>query len=113
MFHLSLNNTIDSPSLLSICPDIERLETRAKALKAAGFRVVSVSTIQAAAAVAQCCDFSLVMVDHDCPSEVGELEFRGARVLASVPGDDGISKALNTLLSAQRNARPAAGSLAA
>jgi hypothetical protein len=53
------------------------------------------------------------MVDHDCPSEIRKLQFKAAYVVAPAEGEDGVSKALSVLFSAQRSARAAAGSLAA
>ena len=59
--------------LLSVCPDITRLQIREQTLVAAGFNVVSASTFQAAWAMSEYCDFSLVVLDHECCSELSAL----------------------------------------
>ena len=59
--------------LISICPDITRLQIREQTLTAAGFNVVSASTFQAAWALSAYCDFSVVVLDHECCLELSAL----------------------------------------
>ena len=59
--------------LISICPDITRLQIREQTLSAAGFNVVSASTFQAAWALSEYCDFSVVVLDHECCLELSAL----------------------------------------
>ena len=59
--------------LLSICRDITRLQIREQTLTKAGFRVVSASSFQAAWAISEYCDFSVVVIDRECCSELSAL----------------------------------------
>jgi len=59
--------------VLSICIDLERTTRRERALSDAGFRVVSASTFQAASAISQHCAFRIVVLDHECCSELASL----------------------------------------
>jgi hypothetical protein len=61
------------PVVLSICTDLDRTTRRERALSAAGFRVVSANTFQAASAMSQYCPFRVVVLDHECCSELASL----------------------------------------
>jgi hypothetical protein len=58
---------------VSICTDLDRTTRRERALSAAGFRVVSANTFQAASAMSQYCPFRVVVLDHECCSELASL----------------------------------------
>jgi len=59
------------PVLLSICPNLDRMQSREHALLAAGYAVASASTLTAATEMAQFCKFDIVLLDHECASEDG------------------------------------------
>lgn len=52
--------------VLSVCPDLVRLQRREHALTAAGFRVVSASTTHAATAMSRYWQFGVLVVDREC-----------------------------------------------
>lgn len=54
------------PVLLSICPDIDRMQNREHTLHAAGYVVASASTLFAAEQMCQLCSFDLVLLDREC-----------------------------------------------
>lgn len=54
------------PVLLSVCPDIDRMQTREHTLHAAGYVVASASTLFAAEQMCQLCTFDLVLLDREC-----------------------------------------------
>ena len=57
------------PVLLSICPNLDRMQSREDALHAAGYVVASASTLTAALEMAQLCRFDIILLDHECASE--------------------------------------------
>ena len=57
------------PVLLSICPNLDRMQSREDALHAAGYLVASASTLRAALEMSQLCKFDIVLLDHECASE--------------------------------------------
>jgi len=57
------------PVLLSICPNLDRMQSREHALIAAGYLVASASTLTAAREMAQLCKFDIVLLDHECVSD--------------------------------------------
>jgi hypothetical protein len=57
------------PVLLSVCPDIDRMQCREHALHAAGYIVASASTLFAALEMCQLCNFDLVVLDSEYASE--------------------------------------------
>ena len=57
------------PVLLSICPNLDRMQSREDALHAAGYVVASASTLAAAKEMSQLCKFDIVLLDHECVSE--------------------------------------------
>src|SRR5258708_21610725 len=71
------------PVLLSVCPNLDRLQRREHALVSAGYHVVSASTLFAAWGMSQLCKFDLVLLDSECasPGESGSLQERCATVL--------------------------------
>ncbi|HEU5232929.1 MAG TPA: hypothetical protein VFU50_08720 [Terriglobales bacterium] len=54
------------PVLLSVCPDIERMQNREYTLHAAGYVVASASTLFAAEQMCHLCSFDLVLLDREC-----------------------------------------------
>ncbi len=54
------------PVLLSVCPDIDRMQNREHTLHAAGYVVASASTLFAAEQMCHLCSFDLVLLDRDC-----------------------------------------------
>jgi hypothetical protein len=54
------------PVLLSVCPNLDRMQSREDALHAAGYVVASASTLTAAREMAQLCRFDIVLLDHEC-----------------------------------------------
>jgi hypothetical protein len=69
------------PVVLSICTDLDRTIRREQALAAAGFTVVSANTFQAASAMSQYCPFRIVVLDHECCSELASLVLRTPYVI--------------------------------
>ena len=59
------------PVLLSICPNLDRMQSRQEALHAAGYLVASASTLTAAREMTQLCKFDIVLLDHECASDDG------------------------------------------
>ncbi|HVH86481.1 MAG TPA: hypothetical protein VM912_07130 [Terriglobales bacterium] len=57
------------PVLLSVCPDIDRMQFRERMLHAAGYSVASASTLFAAHEMCELCNFDLVVLDCECASE--------------------------------------------
>ena len=57
------------PVLLSVCPNLDRMESREHALLAAGYVVASASTLIAAKEMTQLCKFDIVLLDHECASD--------------------------------------------
>ena len=57
------------PVLLSICPNLDRMQSREHALLAAGYVVASASTLTAAKEMSQLCKFDIVLLDHECASD--------------------------------------------
>ncbi len=78
------------PVLLSVCPNLDRLQMREHALVSAGYHVVSASTLVAAWGMAQFCKFDLVLLDDECVSEgeSGTLQERCATVLLQPSASD-------------------------
>ncbi len=54
------------PVLLSVCPDIDRMQNREHTLHAAGYAVASASTLFAAEQMCQLCSFDMVLFDREC-----------------------------------------------
>jgi hypothetical protein len=54
--------------------DLARSRKREKALVAVGFRVVSATTFQCAKAMAEHCNFSIVLLDHECCAELASVQ---------------------------------------
>ncbi|GEM_PF-2937391 len=54
------------PVLLSVCPDIDRMQNREHTLHAAGYVVASASTLFAAEQMCHLCSFDLVLLDREC-----------------------------------------------
>jgi hypothetical protein len=71
------------PVLLSICPDIDRMQSRELALHAAGYVVASATTLYAAQEMSHLCNFDLVVLDHEFASqqEAADIQGRHASVL--------------------------------
>jgi hypothetical protein len=71
------------PVLLSICPDIDRMQSRELALHAAGYVVASATTLYAAHEMSHLCNFDLVVLDHEFASqqEAADIQGRHASVL--------------------------------
>ena len=57
------------PVLLSVCPDIDRMQNREYTLQAAGYIVASASTLFAAEQMCQLCSFDLVLLDRECATD--------------------------------------------
>jgi len=57
------------PVLLSVCTNLDRMQSREHALHAAGYLVASASTVKAASQMSQLCKFDIVLLDHDCVSD--------------------------------------------
>jgi hypothetical protein len=78
------------PVLLSVCPDIDRMQNREHTLHAAGYVVASASTLFAAEQMCHLCSFDLVLLDRECvPDE------EAADLLQRHPGlllDPGLSE---------------------
>ncbi|HJX00494.1 MAG TPA: hypothetical protein VJ453_10045 [Terriglobales bacterium] len=71
------------PVLLSICPNLDRMQSREHALHAAGYSVASASTLVAAKEMSELCKFDIVLLDHECACEDGarNLQQRHVSVL--------------------------------
>ncbi|HKT26171.1 MAG TPA: hypothetical protein VJR04_16300 [Terriglobales bacterium] len=54
------------PVLLSVCPDIDRMQDREHTLHSAGYVVASASTLFAAEQMCHLCSFDLVLLDREC-----------------------------------------------
>jgi hypothetical protein len=54
------------PVLLSVCPNIDRMQNREHTLHAAGYIVASASTLFAAEQMCHLCSFDLVLLDREC-----------------------------------------------
>lgn len=61
--------TSRGPVLLSVCLDIDRMESREHALHEAGYLVASASTVTAASEMSQLCKFDIVLLDYECASD--------------------------------------------
>jgi len=57
------------PVLLSVCPNLDRMQSREHALLAAGYVVASASTLTAAKEMTQLCRFDILLLDHECASD--------------------------------------------
>ena len=57
------------PVLLSVCTNLDRMQSREHALHAAGYLVASASTVTAASQMSQLCKFDIVLLDHECVSD--------------------------------------------
>jgi hypothetical protein len=57
------------PVLLSVCPDIDRMQIREHTLHAAGYVVASASTLFAAEQMCHLCSFDLVLLDRECVTD--------------------------------------------
>ena len=68
------------PILLSICPNLDRMQSREDALHAAGYVVASASTVAAAREMSQLCKFDIVLVDHECASDDGATTIQQSHV---------------------------------
>jgi len=73
------------PVLLSVCPDIDRMQCREHTLQTAGYVVASASTVFAAQEMCQICSFDLVVLDSEYASEARYLQERYPSVLLA-PG---------------------------
>lgn len=82
--------------LLSICPDIDRLQQREQALTAVGFRVVSVSTPSAATAISKYWQFSALVIDDECSEISSAIKSRAAAIFSAASGHE--EKLVNELL---------------
>ncbi|HWC20048.1 MAG TPA: hypothetical protein VG498_23745 [Terriglobales bacterium] len=69
------------PVLLSVCPDIDRMQCREHTLQSAGYVVASASTLFAAQEMCQICSFDLVVLDSEYASEARYLQQRYPSVL--------------------------------
>ena len=78
------------PVLLSICPDIDRMQSRELALHAAGYVVASATTLFAAQEMSHLCNFDLVVLDHEFASQQEAAAIQGRH--ASVLLEPGISE---------------------
>lgn len=58
-----------APVLLSVCLNLDRLQTREHALHQAGYLVASASTVTAASEMSHLCKFDLVLLDLECISD--------------------------------------------
>jgi hypothetical protein len=78
------------PVLLSVCPNLDRLQRRERALVSAGYHVVSASTLIAAWGMSQLCKFDLVLLDDECVAggESVSLQERCATVLLPPSASD-------------------------
>ena len=68
------------PVLLSICPNLDRMQSREDALHAAGYVVASASTLAAAQEMTQLCKFDIVLLDHECASEDSAVNIQNRHV---------------------------------
>lgn len=68
------------PVLLSICPNLDRMQSRQDALHAAGYLVASASTLIAAKEMSQLCKFDIVLLDHECASDDGAVTIQERHV---------------------------------
>ena len=57
------------PVLLSVCPNLDRMQSREHALVSAGYQQVSVSTLEAARELSQHCKFDILLLDQECACE--------------------------------------------
>lgn len=64
-----------SPLLLSVCPDVDRMEMREHDLASAGYQVLSATTLAAAWAMAKYCNFDIVVIDSDYATDLAALGF--------------------------------------
>src|SRR5690242_11920803 len=69
------------PVLLSVCPDIDRMQCREHTLQSAGYVVASASTVFAAQEMCQICSFDLVLLDSEYAAEARYLQERYPSVL--------------------------------
>jgi hypothetical protein len=71
------------PVVLSVCPDIDRMQSREHTLHAAGFVVASASTIFAAQEMCDLCSFDVVLLDRECACDgaAADLQQRFLSVL--------------------------------
>ena len=69
------------PVLLSVCPDIDRMQCREHTLQSAGYVVASASTVFAAQEMCQICSFDLVVLDSEYACEARCLQERYRSVL--------------------------------
>ena len=77
------------PVVLSICLDLDRTKAREEALSAAGFRVISASTFQAASAISHHCAFRIIVLDHECCAELNSLVLKTPYlIIGTEPGAD-------------------------
>ena len=68
------------PILLSICPNLDRMQSREDALHAAGYVVASASTVAAAREMTELCKFDIVLLDHECASDDGAVRIQQRHV---------------------------------
>ena len=86
------------PTVLSICLDLNRTRNREQALSSAGFRVVSVTTFEAALAVSQHCEFRIVVLDHECCSQLTSLDLEPPYVIFGREADSNDNQLAQDLL---------------
>ena len=86
------------PIVLSICLDVHRTRNREQALSSAGFRVISVTTFEAALAVCQYCEFRIVVLDHECCSQLTSLHLEPPYVIFGREADSNDSQLVQDLL---------------
>ena len=64
------------PVLLSVCTNLDRMQSREHALHAAGYLVASASTVTAATEMANLCKFDIILLDHDCVCDDGAVNLQ-------------------------------------
>src|SRR3954469_9602967 len=57
------------PILLSVCTNLDRMQSREHALHTAGYLVAAASTLTAATEMSQLFKFDIVLLDHECLSD--------------------------------------------
>ena len=64
------------PVLLSVCPNIDRMLSREHILSAAGYQMVSATTLEAASEMAHLYKFDLVLLDQEYAREAETSRLR-------------------------------------
>jgi hypothetical protein len=86
------------PVLLSICPDIDRMQSRELALHAAGYVVASATTLYAAQEMSHLCNFDLVVLDHEFASQQEAADIQGRHVSVLLEPGTSEQQLLNRLM---------------